>query len=318
MPPRCPRGRTSRRIARRRRDPLEDDLESEEHERARHVVAVGEERPVPRVGLLLLLHPADGEDHVLRLAGEQVAAAGAAVDEQADAGRVTALDLRAVRRRRARHHRRGLLLDPAEGGDVLVGSQQDPRLAGPRLRGEVGLPLRQTMRIVGQPAGHGRRVAVAHRPAQHGQREPIDLEEDDPRDVGLGDDALPPRDALRDAQRVRVVRAEEDREPDAHRGDHERGEQRPAKAVDAEHPVGQGVRQQEDRRVGEQDEHEAEHQRQRQPQRGEHGRDDRIQRRGDRRNEQRAPEAVDIDPRQEPRGHHQGDARGEPRDEQAE
>ena len=37
---------------------------------------------------------------------------------------------------------------------------------------------------VGQPAGHGRGVAVAHRPAQHGQREPVDLEEDDPGDVG--------------------------------------------------------------------------------------------------------------------------------------
>ena len=135
-----------------RRDPLEDDLESEEHERARHVVAVGQERPVARVDLLLLLHPADGEDHVLRLAGEQVAAARAAVGEQPDAGRVPSLDLRTVRRRRARHHRSGLLLDPAEGGNVLVGSQQDPRLAGTRLRGEIGLPLGQTVRVLGQPA----------------------------------------------------------------------------------------------------------------------------------------------------------------------
>ena len=89
------------------------------------------------------------------------------------------------------------------------------------------------MRVVGQPAGHRRGVAVAHRPAQHRQREPIDLEEDDPGDVGLGDDALPTRDPLRDAQRVRVIRADDDREPDAHRRDHQRGEQRPAEAVDA-------------------------------------------------------------------------------------
>ena len=233
MPPRWPRGRTSRRIARSAADPLEDDLPAEQHERARHVVAVGEERPIARVGLLLRLHPADGEDHVLRLAGEQVSAAGAAVDEQADAGRVAPLDLGAVRRRRARHQRRGLLLHPAERRDVLVRAQQDPRLAGTRLRGEIGLPLGQAVRVVGQPAGHGRGVAVAHRPAQHGQREPVDLEEDDPGDVGAGDDPLPARDPLRDADRVRVIRAEEDGEHDAHRGDHERGEQRPAEAVDA-------------------------------------------------------------------------------------
>ena len=65
--------------------PLEDDLPAEEDERARRVVAVGEEPAVAGVRLLLRLHPAHGEDHVLRLAGEEVAAARAAVDEQADA-----------------------------------------------------------------------------------------------------------------------------------------------------------------------------------------------------------------------------------------
>ena len=168
-----------------RRGPLEDDLPEEEDERAGDVVAIGQERAVARVGLLLGVHAADGEDHVLRLAGEQVAAAGAAVDEQADAGGVPALDLGAVRRRRARHHRRGLLLDPAEGRDVLVGPEQDPRLARARLRRQVGLPLGQPVRVLGQPAGHGRRVAVAHRPLQHGEREPVDLQEHDPGNVGL-------------------------------------------------------------------------------------------------------------------------------------
>ena len=167
-------------------DPLEHDFEPEQHERARDVVAVGEERPVPGVGLLLLLHPADGEDHVLRLPGEEVAAARAAVDEQADAGRVAAFDLRAIRRCRARHQRAGLLLDPPEGGDVLVGPQQDPRLTGPRLRGQIGLPLGQPVRVVGHPASHGRDVAVAHRPAQHGQRQPVDLEEHDARNRRSG------------------------------------------------------------------------------------------------------------------------------------
>ena len=59
----------------------------------------------------------------------------------------------------------------------------------------------------------------------------------------LGDDPLPARDPLRDADRVRVIRAEEHGEHDAHGGDHERGEQRPAEVVDGEHPVGQVVGQ---------------------------------------------------------------------------
>ena len=196
MPPRWPRGRTSRRVARSGGGPLEDDLPDEQHERARDVEAVGEERAVAGVRPLLGLHAADGEDHVVGLAGEQVAAARAAVDEQADAGGVAALDLRAVGRRRAGHQRAGLLLDPAERGDVVVRAEQDPGLAGAGLRREVGLPLGQAVRAVREPARHLRRVAVAHRAPQHRQREPVDLEEDDPGNVGL--ESRPPwRRAIR-------------------------------------------------------------------------------------------------------------------------
>ena len=278
------------------RGPLENHLPQEQHEGARHVVAVGEECPIAWIGLLLRLHPADREDHVVRLAGEKVSAAGAAIDQKADARRAAPLDLGAVRRCRARHQRRGLLLHPAEGRDVVVRSQQDPRLTGARLRGEIGLPLGQTMRVVGQPAGHGRGVAVAHRPAQHGQCEPIDLEEDDPGDVGAGDDPLPTRDPLRNAKRVRVIRAEDDREHDAHSGDHERGKKRPAEAVDGEHPVGQVVSQAENGGVREQYEQEAEHKRERQSQRGEDGRDDRVQRCDDRCDDQRTPKLSMLTP----------------------
>ena len=296
------------------RGPLEDHLPQEQHEGARHVVTVGEECPIARVGLLLRLHPADREDHVLRLAGEKVSAAGAAIDQKADARGQAPLDLGAVRRRRARHERRGLLLHPAEGRDVVVRPQQDPRLTGTRLRGEIGLPLGQTMRVVGQPAGHGRGVAVAHRPAQHGQCEPVDLEEEDPGDVGVGDDPLPARDPSRNAKRVRVVRAEDNRERDAHSGDHERSEKRPAEAVDGEHPVGQVVGPAENGGVREQHQEEAGHERERQSQRGEDGRDDRVQRCDDRRDEQRTPVVVDADTGQEPGGHHQRDAHGKPRE----
>ena len=37
---------------------------------------------------------------------------------------------------------------------------------------------------LGDPARHVRGVAVPHRPAQHRQSEAVDLEEEDPRDVG--------------------------------------------------------------------------------------------------------------------------------------
>ena len=82
----------------RGRDPLEQDLPEVQHEHPGDVEAVGEERLRARVCLLLGADPAHGEHRVLGLAGEQVAAAGAAVCEQADAGRMTPLDLGAVLR----------------------------------------------------------------------------------------------------------------------------------------------------------------------------------------------------------------------------
>ena len=74
------------------------------------------------------------------LAGEQVGATGAAVAQQPVAGGVTLLELDAVGRRRAGHEAPALLLDPAEGGDVVVGAHQDAGLRGAGLRREVGLP----------------------------------------------------------------------------------------------------------------------------------------------------------------------------------
>ena len=59
-----------------------------------------------------------------------------------------------------------------------------PGLAGAGLRGEVGLPLREVVAVVGDPARHRRRAAVAQRALQHRQREAVDLQEDDPGHVG--------------------------------------------------------------------------------------------------------------------------------------
>ena len=173
--------------------------------------------------------------------------------------------------------------------------------------------------VLRSPAGHVRGVAVAHRPAEHRQSQPVDLEEDDPGDVGGGDDALPARDSVRKTERRRVTGGAEDhREHDADGGDDERGEKGPAEVVDPEHPLCHVGGDEKDDGVRNQHEQEAEHQRERQPQRREHGRDDGIQHRHDRCDEQRAPEVVDVDAGQDSSRDHQGDAGSEPRDEDGE
>src|SRR5262249_41467313 len=80
---------------------------------------------------------ADGEDDLLRLTREKVAAGGTTTREQAAAGGVPALDLLAVGGGRAGHEPSGILLDPAERGDVVVRTEQDAGFARGRL-GRVG------------------------------------------------------------------------------------------------------------------------------------------------------------------------------------
>ena len=115
-------------------DQLQQDLPEEQHERAGGVRGVGEERAVAGIGPLLVRHPAGGQQRLVRLARQEVAAAGPAVRQQPDPGRVGAFDLRAVAGVRAAHHAAGGLVDPPECGDVGVAAEQDPRLAGPGLR----------------------------------------------------------------------------------------------------------------------------------------------------------------------------------------
>ena len=59
-----------------------------------------------------------------------------------------------------------------------------PAWLAPGLRREVGLPLGEPVAVLGDPARHRRGGAVAHRVAQHRQREAVDLEEEDAGDVG--------------------------------------------------------------------------------------------------------------------------------------
>ena len=74
-----------------------------------------------------------------------------------------------------------------------------------------------------------------------GQREPVDLEEEDARDVGLHALARAPGDALDDAQRVGVVvvRAEEDLEDDVTAAATSAAQERRPEGVDLDRVVGQ-------------------------------------------------------------------------------
>ena len=302
------------------RGPLEEDLPEEEHEHARHVEPVREERAVAGVRALLGLHSAHGEDHVLCLSREEVPAARAAVRQQPDAGGMTTLELGAVRGCGARHRRRRRLLDPAERGDVLVRAEEDPRLTRAGLRGEVGLPLGEAMVAVGDPAGHVRRVAVPHRALQDGEREPVDLEKHDPGDVGLDALARSASDPLDHPQRVRVVvvRPEEDVEDDRDGGGDERGQERPPEAVHLDRVVREGRRSEEHERVEDEDDEEAEDERQRQLDRRDDRQDQCVQDGDDERDDDRAQEGLDLDVRHDPGRDEERGGRDEPGHEELE
>ena len=285
---------------------LERHLPEEEDEGPRHVEAVREKRPVPRVCLLLGVHPADREDHVVGLAREQIAAARAPVPEQSMTG-VTPLDLGTVGRRRARHRRRRLLLDPPERRDILVRAEQDACLGRTCLRGEIRLPLGQRVATLDEPAGHVRRVPVPHRPLQHGQRQPVDLEVDDPRRIRLDPVAGASGDPLDHAEGVRivVVRPEDDVEHDGDgRRDESDAERRPER-VDRQIAVGDVVGGEEHQRVQDQDQQQPRDEHQRQPQRRYDRRQDGVEDRDHRRGDECAPEARHLGTGNDPSGDEQ-------------
>ena len=298
-------------------DQLEHDLPREQHDGAGDVRAVGQERAVAGVRRPLLGEPADGHQGALGLARQQVAAARSAGDEP-DAARVPALELGAVVGVRAADHPRGFLLDPAERGDVLVRAEQDAGLAGAGLRRQVGLPLDQLVTLVREPARHRRRRAVADRAPQHRQRQAVDLEEHDPRHVGLDHRPAAPGDAPGDPQRVLgvVVDARDDRDRRPDRGRDERDEQRVEGAGDVQR-LGRDLRRdQQHHRIEGEHEQEPDRDRERQPQRRHDRRQHRVQHGHDRRDDDRVQEPVDVGARDKARGEQQRDGRREPGEQQ--
>ena len=269
---------------------LQDDLPEPEREDTGDVRAVGEERAVAGIGLLLLRDPAGREERGVGVAREQVAAAGAAVGEQSGAGGAVPFDRRAVVRVRAGEHPARALLDPAERRDVLVVPQQDPGLTGAGLGGQVGLPSEQPVAVVGDPAGHVRCAAGLHRAAQDRQREPVDLEEEDPGRVGGDRLRSPSRHPPGDAERVGVVVV--DARDGADRRAHHRGEDRDCErigeAVDGQLVGDEVGGHQQHRRVEREHEEEADDDGEREPQSGDDRRQQRVQHSDDRRHENRA------------------------------
>ena len=316
MPPRCPRGRTSRRAA--RIAAVNSSATSHPNRTSARVTLkpLAKKARYPGFAPSLGVHAADREDDLVGLAREQVAAACAAVFEQPDAGRVPSLDLRAVVRRGAGDQPAGLLLHPAEGRDVRIRSEQDPGLAGTRLGGQVRLPLGEPVAALGDPSRHGRRAAVPHRAAQDGQGEPVDLEEDDPGDIRGRPGSLVARHPLDHAQGVLVVvvGARRHVEDQGDGGDHQGREQRAAEGVDADH-VGQHlVGDPQRHRVDDQDRQEARDESERQPKRRHQRRQDGVEGGDHRGNQEGAPDPHQADPRDDGRRHVDGGGRHQPGD----
>ena len=218
--------------------PLEDHLPDEEDEHARDVEPVRRRtRGSPGLACfsasirltVRITWSASPESRLPRLAPPST--------QQADAGRAAALDLRAVGRRRAGHHPPGLLLHPAERGDVLVRAEQDPGLAGPGLRGEIGLPLGER----GASPSASQRAISGALPSRIARRSTGSASPSISRKTIPGTSvtlalARPTSDPLDHAQRVRsssfVPRTTSSTTLDSRRD--ERGEERPAEGVDAE------------------------------------------------------------------------------------
>ena len=302
-----------------RGDQLERDLPDEEHERARDVRAVRHERAVTGIRPALVSQAADRQERRVRASRQQVAAAGAAAGEQAVIGSVPPLDLRAVVGIRAGHHPGGLLLHPAERGNVVVRSEQDAGLAGAGLRREIGLPLDERVASVGEPARQRRR-----RPRRAPRGEGRAARGRRSRGIASPGTSVRTGSVVRRAIRrvTRNVYSSSSFTPAItanavlDRGCHQRDEQRRAEVVDLQRLRRDVARQLDDRRVEAEHEQEPGDRHERQAQRRDEGRQHRVEHRHDRRHHQGAREAVHLGAGQPRRGEQEGQGRQDPGDRQ--
>ena len=225
-------------------------------------------------------------------------------------------DLLAIARRRARHQRAGLLLDPPESRYVVVRTEEDSGLARARLRREIRLPLDEPVRPRREPPRHLGRVAVAERSLEHGKGQPVDLDEDDARPSGADLLTGAPRHPLDHAQRVRVVVVDAECDLERERGGRrdERSCDRPAERVDGDRAADPLGGEPENGCVEGQNDHEAAQDGQRQADPRDGGNDERIEDPDDGGERERAHDAVDAEARQEHCRGQEADRREQPAD----
>ena len=205
---------------------------------------------------------------------------------------------------------------PAEGGDAVVVAVQDAGLAARRHRRQDRLPARQLVAAVADPVGHRVDRAGAHPAGQDRMGQPVDLDDDQARLVGMALRALDEQPLDEEA----VVRAAtvdaEDRRQDRvdDRVDERRDQGRPeAVDVDARRPLGDH-----DERDDLEDEHEDADEDERDP-RGE-GEDDRsdggVEQRDEDDGECRVDRPVDGQPGHDPGGREERDGRDDEGDDE--
>ncbi len=125
-----------------------------------------------------------------RIAGQQVADAGAVVRQQALAVRDARHDQRRVDRVARRHQVLAVAFVPAEGRDAVVVAVEDAGLAARCHRRQDRLPLRQLVAAVADHAGHRVDRSGAHPTGQDRVGEAVDLDDHEARLVGVALRAL--------------------------------------------------------------------------------------------------------------------------------
>ena len=191
----------------------------------------------------------------------------------------------------------GLLLDPAERRDVVVGAEQDPGLARAGLRARGRSPTRRGGACRARASEPGSaRCRRASRAAAPGSASPSISRKMIPG-TSVAPPSLPPRDPRIDPQRVRVVVVRPERPRRARRTTAEitsaaRSAQ-PNESTSIALRVDLG-REQQRSRVEDEEQHEAERQHERQPQRGDDRRQDGVQDGDQQGRQDRVAEAVDA------------------------